>query len=72
MAHDVTFTVPVRPLGLNDVVFVVRESGEVLGTLKVSKGALVWRPGKGKHSYKLPWGQFDAIIKIKGSKAFQS
>lgn len=53
MAHDVTFTVPDRPLGKNDVAFVVRQSGGKLGTLKVSKGALVWKPGMGKHSYKL-------------------
>jgi len=72
MAHDVTFTVPDRPLGHNDVTFTVRQSGDILGTLKVSKGALVWRPGKGKQSYKLTWSQFDAMVKEKGSKAFQS
>jgi len=72
MAHHVTFTVPDRPLGHNDVAFMVRQSGDILGTLKVSKGALVWRPGRGKHSYKLTWSQFDAVVKEKGFKAFQS
>ena len=72
MAHDVTFTVPDRPLGKNDVTFSVRQSGDVLGTLKVSKGALVWRPAKGKHSYKLTWTQFGAAAKEKGPKAYQS
>jgi hypothetical protein len=71
MAHDVTFTVPDRPLGHNDVIFTVRQSGRILGNLKVSKGALVWRPGRGKQSYKLTWSQFHGAAKEKGSKAFQ-
>jgi hypothetical protein len=72
MAHDVTFTVPDRPLGKNDVTFTVRESGEILGTLKVSKGALVWRPKSGKQSYKLRWNQFDSLAQKAGAKAYQS
>jgi hypothetical protein len=72
MVRDVTFNVPDRPLGHNDVIFTVRQSGRILGTLKVSKGALVWRPGRGKQSYKLAWSQFDTVVKEKGSKAFQS
>jgi hypothetical protein len=72
MAHDVTFVVPSRPLGKNDVEFEVRKSGQKFGTLKVSKGALVWKPLHGKLSYKLSWAQFDNAMQEKGSKALQN
>jgi hypothetical protein len=42
MAHDVMFKVPPRKLGKSDVIFVVKGDDGVLGTLKVSKGAVVW------------------------------
>ena len=34
--HDVYFSVPERPLAKADIVFIVDEDGERLGTLKVS------------------------------------
>ena len=42
MVHVVTFSVPARTLGKADIEFVIRRDGTKFGTLRVSKGALVW------------------------------
>ena len=61
--HDVRFQVPWRGLGKEDVVFQVVENEELLGTLKVSKGAVVWWPGKAKLGYKMTWERFDQVMR---------
>ena len=65
MAHDVTFSVPPRLLGKSDIEFVVREGGEKFGTLRISKGSLVWFPRNGVKGRKIGWGQFDAFMEDK-------
>ena len=64
--HDVNFTVPWRSLGKEDVTFRVLADGELLGTLKVSKGAVVWKPWKKKYSFKLGWARFDQVMQREG------
>lgn len=62
--HSVRFQVPWRSLGKEDVVFQVFIEGEELfGTLKVSKGAVVWWPGKAKLGYKMRWERFDQTMR---------
>jgi hypothetical protein len=68
MAHDVRFQVPWRGLGKEDVVFRVSADDELLGTLKVSKGAVVWWPGKGKLGYKMRWERFDRFMREQGAR----
>lgn len=68
MAHQVSFELPRRTLGREDVIFEVREDGELLGELKVSKGAIVWRPGWGKLSYRLSWDRFDRLMSEQGRR----
>ena len=65
MAHDVTFSVPQRLLGKSDIEFVVREDGEKFGTLRISKGSLVWFPRNGVKGRKIGWGRFDAFMEDK-------
>jgi hypothetical protein len=62
MAYDVDFTVPSRPLGKTDIRFVIRTGDGVLGTLRISKGALVWFPKKTNYGHKVPWHQFHRLI----------
>lgn len=62
MAYDVEFTVPSRKLGKADVEFTIKSDGEMLGTLKVSKGSIVWFPTKTSFGYKTTWKQFDSLI----------
>jgi len=61
MAHEVTFKLPTRRLGKADVSFVVKDDDGVLGTLKVSKGAVVWYPKKTNYGYKAAWDKFQRV-----------
>ena len=60
--HVVTFTVPQRPLERRDIEFDVRADGEMLGTLKVSRGGMVWRPRDHTYGYYLSWEKLDEVI----------
>jgi hypothetical protein len=70
MAYNVQFKLPERTLGKADIIVDVKENGSVLGKLKVSQGAIEWvRKGGGKkNTYKLPWKEFDPVMKEKGEK----
>ena len=65
MAHDVTFSVPPRALGKTDIEFVVKRNGEKFGTLRISKGALVWFPRNGINGRKVSWRRFDKFMEDK-------
>lgn len=67
-AHQVTFTVPSRPLGLVNIEFFVKKREKTFGRLLVSKGALVWLPRSGQHGYKIFWSQFDRFAQKEGRK----
>ena len=64
--HDVSFTIPERPLGKADLEFRIKRDGEVLGRLKVSNGTLVWVPKNAKYGFKIGWMKFDEIMKAFG------
>lgn len=61
--HEVRFVLPWRRLGKEDVIFRVEQDGELLGTLKVSKGAVVWWPGRAKLGFKMSWERFDRAMR---------
>jgi len=63
--HDVNFSVPERPLANADVVFIVEEDGERLGTLKVSKGCLDWLPARKWRDkpFRIDWSRFDRLVR---------
>ncbi len=60
--HDVTFTLPERPLGKADIDFGVNRDGEFLGTFKLSKGGVDWRPKGGKKPNPISWGRLAKLI----------
>lgn len=51
MKHDVEFSIPKRELGKADIEFSVKRGGQKFGTLKVSKGSVVWVPKNISHTY---------------------
>lgn len=63
MAHDVRFSVPERPLANADIEFKVYKDGERFGTLRISKGAVVWYPQDGKLGRKMSWTTLDSLFK---------
>lgn len=62
MAYEVTFDLPTRQLGKTDIRFVVKTEDGVLGTLEVSKGALVWYPRKTSYGHKVTWKRFSEMV----------
>lgn len=69
MAHDVEFSIPTRSLGRADVEFNVKKDGAKLGTLKVSRGSLVWFPTDTSYGYKLDWSSFDRLMQQQGNRS---
>lgn len=68
MAHKVTFDLPKRMLGREDVEFVVEKDGLRFGTLLVSKGAVEWRPTNKVYRRRLSWDRFDQLMRESGLK----
>lgn len=68
MAHEVHFIIPSRKLGRSDVEFQVYSDDEMLGTLKVSKGTIVWFPANTIYGHRLGWASFDKLMQehVKG------
>ncbi len=66
--HDVSFSIPKRPLGKADVEFVVKKDGSVFGTLAISNGSLVWFPHKTTYGYKIGWSKFDQLMSEQASR----
>jgi len=62
MAHYVEFAIPDRPLDRADVTFRVWRDDEMFGTLKVSKGTLVWFPANTRFGYRVDWDRFDQLM----------
>ncbi|HZT14300.1 MAG TPA: hypothetical protein VFA29_15975 [Candidatus Baltobacteraceae bacterium] len=67
MAHDVTFILPERPLGNSDIDVQVKRDGVMFGTLKISKGAVVWLPANGKFERLLTWDKLDQLAEQYGT-----
>ena len=51
-----------------DVIFHVQQDKENLGSLRVSKGAIVWTPANKVFSYWLNWDVFNDIAIKKGQR----
>jgi hypothetical protein len=67
--HEVHVEVPSRELGKSDVRFKVWEDGTLLGTLAISKGAVVWYPNGTTYGCKVSWAKFDELMQNNGRRA---
>ena len=63
MAHTVTVKVPARPVARADVEFVVKKNDGVLGSLKISQGAVNWLAKGTTYSCKMSWAKFDKVMR---------
>lgn len=68
MAHDVHFSIPSRSLGRADIAFQVYDEKEMIGTLKVSKGAVVWFPRGVSNGLKMMWKKFDMVMQANATQ----
>lgn len=66
MKHDVKFSIPERELGKADISFIVKRGGQKFGTLKVSKGSVVWVQKDNTYGYKLGWDKFHDLMLTNG------
>ena len=67
--HDVRFSIPERELGKADIEFLIKKNGKVFGTMKVSKGSIVWFPKDTTYGHKTSWNEFDQFMK--GQKRYE-
>ena len=68
MAHQVTFSVPNNLVGRSDIEFKIKKDDVMFGTLKVSKGGIVWRPRDNQYGYILNWDKISNIAEIEGRR----
>lgn len=64
--HDVTFSVPARPLGKADTDFDVFADGVKLGSFKVSKVSVVWYRQDGPKGYRVSWAKLGELLEAHG------
>jgi len=57
--YRVRFTLPERVLQHADAVFKIYNNGKRIGTLEVSKGALVWKGRRKQKGIRVPWSDLD-------------
>jgi len=60
--HDVRFSIPERELGKADIEFKIKKAGKLFGTLRVSKGSIVWLPKDTTYGHKIGWKKFAEVM----------
>lgn len=66
--HDVGFEIPSMDLGKAAVSFSVKKDGKKIGTLKASKGSVVWVPVDHSYGHKIGWAELGELIETHGKK----
>jgi hypothetical protein len=60
--------IPSLKLGNSDMVFDIELGNEMLGSLRVSRGHIVWRPVYNIYGYWLKWSDFDRVAVENGKR----
>ena len=69
MAHKVNLKISSGvTVAKADVEFEVKKDKSVVGTLKVSKGAVEWRPKNWRRTFKMKWTDFDRFFRKHGKE----
>ncbi len=66
--HDIYLTIPPKTVLHKDTEFDVYSDDSMLGTLKVSKGSIEWRPANHIHGYHLSWEEFGRLMQENGEQ----
>lgn len=66
--HEVVMSISHNHLSASDVAFKVRHGGETLGTLRVSKGSVVWVPRNKEIGKQISWKQFAEVMEASAEK----
>ena len=66
--HEIDLEVPQVVTVLHkDVTIRVWEDDELLGTLRISKGSIDWRPKSARYVRRMGWSKFDRVMEERGS-----
>ena len=65
-AHQLAVILPANTVFSSDIDVVVNSSGQLLGTLAVSKGSVDWIPRGSQFRWRLGWEQFDHLMQERG------
>jgi hypothetical protein len=67
--HNVTIRkIPNLRIGNSDMVFDINLGNELLGSLRVSRGHLVWRPANNEYGYWFNWSDFGRLATENGRR----
>ncbi|HRF78029.1 MAG TPA: hypothetical protein PLB46_15725 [Chitinophagales bacterium] len=66
--HYVNFKIPKSELGKADAVFSISDDDGKIGTLKISHGAIEWKPANNQYSRRLSWKQFNTLMQKEGTR----
>ena len=64
--HEINMTIPPKVVLNKDTEFDVHSDGAMLGSLKVSRGTIEWRPANFNRGYHLEWETFDQLMRKEG------
>jgi len=65
--HDISLNVPHGITVVNkDIEVHVREDGEILGRIHISKGSIDWIPANAKQVRRLSWARFADLMEAQG------
>lgn len=66
--HDISLKIPHGITVVNtDIEVTVREDGEVLGRVRISRGSIDWVPRSGKRAKTMRWRKFADVMEDRGT-----
>ena len=66
--HDIKMTIPAKTVYNKDAEVDVQSNGDMLGTLRISKGTIEWRPKNYTYGFHMNWEKFDRIMREEGEQ----
>jgi hypothetical protein len=65
--HEISLEIPHGITVVNrDIEVDIRENGEVLGRIHISRGSIAWRPGNGRQLRHVRWSKFADFMETEG------